>query len=270
MNDLFFSELLGILYLVVLGLAPSLIWLWYFLKEDDHPEPRRMIMKVFIAGFVATFVAFALEWAVLTFVSDTGLACLNCTYLMPQLVDIEKGPSFPLIALFGILATMAFIEEFVKYEAARTRIIHSSDFDEPIDAMIYLIVAALGFAAAENIAYVFQNPALALELMYFRFLSATFLHVLASAIIGYFFALSLIRHRYRVKFVTIGFALAVSLHTAFNFLIMVSGRQNDALLLLAIIMLGAFFFVSVLFRRIKKLTFQKVTSQLYQEKRINV
>jgi len=43
--------------LISLGFIPSLAWLFFFLKEDIHPEPKKMIVKVFVAGAVITFIA---------------------------------------------------------------------------------------------------------------------------------------------------------------------------------------------------------------------
>ena len=33
--------------LLIFALTPSLIWLFYFLKKDPHPEPKREIVKIF-------------------------------------------------------------------------------------------------------------------------------------------------------------------------------------------------------------------------------
>lgn len=242
-------------YLIALGLAPSAVWLVYYLRKDTNPEPKRMVWNVFVFGFVSTFVAFGLEWVFIRAVLHSGLACLHCEYAVPQLVGVDALTSAGFVFLFGLLAVLAFIEEWVKYLAAKVRIIGSSYFDEPIDAMIYLIIAALGFAAAENIGYVFQNSEWALEIAYFRFLSATFLHVLASAIIGYFFALSLIWKRNHIPYLAVGVLLATALHTVFNFLIMTADGERARILELAGLMIGSFLFVSWLFTRIRTLTF---------------
>ena len=37
----------------ILGLIPALVWLWFWLKEDIHPEPAKMITLSFIGGMVA-------------------------------------------------------------------------------------------------------------------------------------------------------------------------------------------------------------------------
>lgn len=242
-------------YLIALGLIPSIVWLVYYLRKDTNPEPKMMVWNVFLFGFISTFVAFGLEWAFIKAVFDSGLACLHCEYAIPQLVGVGAITSAGFMFVFILLAGLAFIEEWVKYLAAKIRIIRSTYFDEPIDAMIYLIVAALGFAAAENIGYIFQNAEWALEIAYFRFISATFLHVLASAIIGYFFALSLIFKRNHIPYLTVGILLATALHTVFNFLIMTSDGDRARILELAGLMIGSFFFVSWLFTRIRTLTF---------------
>lgn len=259
MNNLSFTAFSDIAYLVVLGMTPSMLWLAYFLRQDNNPEPKKMVWKVFFAGFLSTFVAFALEWVLIKTLIDWHTACLQCDRAV--LRQLETGRIiFPtLLSSFTTLAGLGFIEEWVKYAAAKTQILNSAYFDEPVDAMMYLIIAALGFAAAENIGYVFQNADWAIAVAYFRFISSTFLHVLASAIIGYFFALSIIWRKSHIPYLAVGIALAVALHTTFNFLIMTSDGKNNKIFPLAFLMLGSFTLVSYLFDRIKKLTFQDAT-----------
>src|SRR3990167_2593226 len=42
----------------ILGLLPALIWLWFWLKEDTHPEPAKMITLSFLGGMVAVMFVF--------------------------------------------------------------------------------------------------------------------------------------------------------------------------------------------------------------------
>jgi len=69
-------------------------------------------------------------------------------------------------------------------------------FDEPTDAMIYCIIAALGFASVENLMILFKisfpDFGQAIGIMGFRFLGATLLHTLASAMVGYWLARGLL------------------------------------------------------------------------------
>ena len=83
-----------------------------------------------------------------------------------------------------------------------------------------MIIAALGFAAIENILLLTplapNNLALALNIATTRFVGATFLHALASAIIGYYFALSLFKPQKRYTLLIHGFTLAILLHGFYN------------------------------------------------------
>lgn len=246
-------------FLLLLGLAPSMIWLWYYLKKDVNPEPKRMVLKVFVFGFCATFIAFGIEWVLIKAMLDLKTACPRCELVIPQLLGTAGASSALLPLSFIVLAALALVEEWVKFAAARLEIIRSRYFDEPVDAMIYLVVAALGFAAAENIGYILQNAEYAVGIAYFRFVSSTLLHTLASAILGYFFALSLIHTTRRIFLASVGLALATVLHTLFNFLIITSERTEHAMVLIVLLMVFSYFFVLYLFERVKKLSFSRLS-----------
>ncbi|MBI5912883.1 PrsW family intramembrane metalloprotease [Candidatus Azambacteria bacterium] len=246
-------------FLATLGIAPSALWLWYYLKKDINPEPKRMVLKVFIFGFFSTFIAFGIEWVLIKAMLDLKAACPRCESVVPQLLG-AAGAGRALFALsFIVLAALALVEEWVKFAAARLEIMRSRYFDEPIDAMIYCVIAALGFAAAENIGYIMQNADQAIGIAYFRFISATFLHTLASAILGYFFALSLIHTAKRIWLVSVGLALATVLHTLFNFLIITSERGDHTMASIILLMVFSYFFVLHLFERVKKLSFARIS-----------
>lgn len=246
----------GIIGLIALGIAPSAVWLSYYLKQDNNPEPKLAIFRVFCYGFISTFVAFALEWAIIHFMSRFSPSCSSCSAAVAQLISPDSAPMLVMISLV-FLTVLALTEEWIKYIAARISIIHSRYFDEPVDAMIYLIVAALGFAAAENIGYILQNPDNAISIAYLRFLSSTSLHALSSAIIGYFLTLSIVHKRSKLSYISLGIVSGTLLHAAFNFLIITSEWQRHTTLSIIMLMLGAFAIVSLLFKSAKRLSFTK-------------
>jgi len=98
--------------------------------------------------------------------------------------------------LFLILNTflgVALVEEYLKFLVVKKTILKSPEFDEPIDAPIYMIVSGLGFATLENILLFWKNTDAAYFpylISFIRFISATFLHALTSGILGYFLAKS--------------------------------------------------------------------------------
>jgi RsiW-degrading membrane proteinase PrsW (M82 family) len=181
---------------IILGLLPSFAWLIFYLKEDEHPEPKKLILEIFLAGAISTFLVLGVQTAFNNWAVPRGIA------------------QYSLFSFFALAA----IEEFFKFGAARIVIgKHLKDFDEPVDAMIYLIVAALGFATVENIAAVSNSQGLAFETTTLRFIGATLLHTLSSGLLGYYWARSLIQRKIQILFT--GFALATLLHTIFNYLI---------------------------------------------------
>ena len=226
---------------IILALLPSLIWLAFYLRKDKHPEPNKMIIKIFLLGALAVPIAGLLEQGFFI-----GLEKLNL---------IEK--------IILLIIGFALIEEVLKYLVVKFGVLKNPEFDEPVDAMIYLIIAALGFAAAENIYLLIQaypvNMSIAstLEFITTRFLGATFLHALASAIIGYFLATSLlIKSRMRKLFIWLGILTATVLHSIFNYIIILHSRvtmdipgRNLYLLILLVVMALV---VSLMFKKINK------------------
>ncbi len=224
----------------VLAILPSIIWLLFYLRKDKHPEPNKIIIKIFSLGILATFGALVLQW------------------LFKELVSAI----FTIQLSFLFLGGMAFIEEYLKYFIVKKYVLKSSEFDEPTDAMLYLIIAALGFAAAENIfllngLYMLGTPLnQVLIIVLGRFLGAVFLHALASGIVGYFLARSLLLKTKRKIFMVVGIVLASCLHTFYNYIIIRIGPYNNlstTIILLAVLLGTMAIVVSLGFKKLKKL-----------------
>ncbi|MCL5006603.1 MAG: PrsW family glutamic-type intramembrane protease [Patescibacteria group bacterium] len=174
------------------GLLPTLIWLLFFLREDSaRPEPGREIVKFFLlGGFMASAAAIVVEYAL-----KGALADFNIGYY----------------SIVGLLL-FAFIEETSKFLSARVLLRNDPNFDEPIDAMIYLITVGLGFSAIENFFELGGTAFSALpDLIILRFIGATLLHAVSSGFVGFYWASGRVWR---------GLLIATLLHTAFNWLIL--------------------------------------------------
>ncbi|MCK4859941.1 MAG: PrsW family intramembrane metalloprotease [Candidatus Omnitrophica bacterium] len=197
-----------------------------------------MIIKIFCWGILAALGALVFEFLYLE-----GLKILS----LQNVVLLMIGGA-------------AFIEEYLKYFVVKKKVLKSSEFDEPIDAMLYLIIAALGFAAAENIfllngLYMTGVPINEiLQITIARFLGAVFLHALASGIIGYFLARSLLLRHKRKSFVGLGILIATCLHGIYNYIIIEIGPYNEhsVILIIGLIILMAIS-VSWAFKNLNKL-----------------
>jgi protease PrsW len=221
------------LLLLAFAILPSLAWLLFFLRRDDNPEPHRMIIKVFLFGALMTVPAFAGQYLI---------------------------GSLSLGFLFYLIAS-AFIEEIAKYGAAFWGAFKFPDFDEPVDAMIYLITAGLGFAAMENL-IVLINPHIATFSLLagasaMRFLTATFVHALTSGLLGYFIGLQF--YKKKKGLIVFGIIVAVAVHAIYNIMILSLTTRIDnytylAYNLLVIIPLALGILDIIAFNHLKKIT----------------
>jgi protease PrsW len=208
------------------GILPAIIWLYFILKEDERcPEPQPLIIIAFFTGVLA--VAFALP-----------LEQLAKTVLSGEL---------------SVLVSWAAIEEVLKYGLVALAVLWRKAVNEPIDLVIYMITAALGFAALENVLFFLQaltthgfwGSAGALATGNLRFIGSTLLHVVASATVGFAMAFAFRKSMMtRTAFVTVGLVLAIALHTAFNFLI-ISGDGTRTLFAFFIVWSGAILFFAI-------------------------
>ena len=120
----------------------------------------------------------------------------------------------------------------MKYAAVAIVALNSPYADEPIDFPIYMITAALGFAALENVLFLLNPAALADTVISLltgnlRFLGATLLHAMSSATIGIAIGLSFYRGWFLKKIYLIwGIVGAIALHSIFNFFIIRGGGEN--------------------------------------------
>jgi RsiW-degrading membrane proteinase PrsW (M82 family) len=166
----------------------------------------------------------------------------------------KLNPPLIYLTLLNTFLGVALIEETMKFLVVKKEVLSSAEFDEPIDALLYMIIAALGFAASENILILLGLGPLflprALEISLLRFLGATFLHALCSATVGYFLALAIFETKKRIIF--LGLLISIILHGLYNFSIMEIESSLKFLIPLAILISLAFF-VTFGFKRLQKM-----------------
>ncbi|MEK7503159.1 MAG: PrsW family glutamic-type intramembrane protease [Patescibacteria group bacterium] len=194
--------------IAILGVFPPIIWLLFWLREDAHPEPKKEIVLVFFAGMASVIAALVLE---------------NVFLEANSVLKKVFGYSLGAFQIFNLLS-FALVEELSKTGAAFFTGIKSRFFDEPEDGIIYLVTAALGFAAAENALFIAGSLKVGLSqsivVSAFRFINAVLLHVSSAAIIGAGFAFSFYHKTRRIKEIAFAIILATLLHAFYNFLIL--------------------------------------------------
>jgi RsiW-degrading membrane proteinase PrsW (M82 family) len=212
--------------IIILGLLPGFVWLLFYLNEDANPEPKKIIALVFAAGIISAVVAYFLQLAATCVITYHFADCRR------NLAENEIDLTPTLILIF------AAVEEFVKFGAVWFTAARTKYFDEPIDAMIYMAVAALGFATVENLGALFgitTEPFMdgIFETAAFRLVGTTLLHTLTASIVGYFWALE-IRNFKSGKFLAYGLLLGITLHVIFNYLILIYSNLIYPIIFVAI------------------------------------
>ena len=184
------------LSLLAIAFAPGLLWVWFFYKKDKfEPEPKKMIIVTFILGIVATIPA----------------GILN-TLLLPSSIE-QANILYLFFAAFFVIGP---VEEISKYLAMRIYALKSKEFDEPVDAMIYSVTAALGFATFENFLYISQyGPSLILM----RAITGCLGHAGFSGIVGYYVGKAKFTSPKNNNLVFKGLAIAAFSHGLFNFVL---------------------------------------------------
>jgi len=246
------NHLINYLFYIFFGILPSLIWLNFYLRKDVRPEPKSMILKIFFLGLLSTLPAFFLE-----------IACFE---------EFKKlnFSSFTILIL-NIFLGVALIEESLKFLVVKEKVLNNPEFDEPVDAMIYMIIAALGFAAGENILillplksdFFYEIVSQVLGISILRFLGATFLHALSGATLGFFIGLSFFKKEKRPKLVFLGLTLSTLLHGLYNFSIIspalislslggiIIFDENSKILFTVLLLVTSAIFISLGFTKLK-------------------
>lgn len=177
---------------MLLSLPPVLFWGYFFYRKDrKEPEPLGLLVKSFWYGMFAAFFVILLQ---------LGLNASQDFNFTRSLSSIFRNEYVMYIVLFSVLG---FIEEYAK-ETAFVKLVHESKivFHQIIDGIEYAVMAALGFAFVENVAYFFIEfrsgiPAISLLTVFlFRSVGTVLAHAVFSGIFGYFYAVGL--HQARV------------------------------------------------------------------------
>jgi len=239
-------------YLIYLffGVLPSFLWLSFYLKKDHNPEPKLLLFKIFLYGGLITIPTIFIQKFTL---NQIPISIFSSTL------------GFLIISLL----LMAFIEEMAKFLVVKNKILKDPEFNEPIDAMIYMITAALGFAAAENfLVLIFSaNQGLIENRFYIiteeiiwgsvfqislvRFVGATFLHALCGAIIGFFIGLSFFKKR-KNKLIVPAILLTTILHALYNFSI-IKIKEGWSTFVPFSFLIALYLFVSFCFKKLRQL-----------------
>lgn len=124
---------------IAAAVVPAFILLRYVYRHDTiEKEPPLLLMTLFCLGVVSALCATVLE------------------SIAQTVLDLLIGPESPFYTVLMAFLVVAVMEEGTKLYFLKRRTWDHPAFNYRFDGIVYAVFVSLGFAAYENILYVFQ------------------------------------------------------------------------------------------------------------------
>ncbi len=183
--------------LALIALAPVFIILVYiYIRDKYEKEPIGLLVKTLIVGGLTVIPIMFVE----SFLQSRG------AYL--------AGYS---AVTYRAFVVAAFTEEIFKFIALYLLIWKNKEFNEKFDGIVYAVFISLGFAAVENVMYVFQyGHATGIT----RALTAVPGHALFGVAMGYYFGLAKLSPKNKPMNFLLALIVPIALHGLYDFILM--------------------------------------------------
>ena len=159
--------------IICTALLPVAILVCYIcLKDKRSPEPSRLLLKAFFYGWLSLPLSFCVSKPS----EYLGLYSNEVT-------DVVGAVS---LSFFGA----AIPEELAKLFVLWLLLRKNSYFDEKMDGIVYAVCVSMGFAALENIMYLFSNSESFLTVGILRAIFAVPGHFCFGILMGYYYSLA--------------------------------------------------------------------------------
>lgn len=208
-------------------LAGAAIWFWWLRRYDRfEPEPLASLLIVGLVGGAVSGAASGLAEAL--FMKVTGI--------VSPAPRPEDGPAMAPVAGALLAMFVGFSEEALKAVSAVTLTRRFGDLDEPVDATLYAMITALGFAVLENLLYASRFGSSVLLL---RYLLSTPVHVVLALVWGNAWAKGrfLLPHRPLWRVMAPAVLSASVLHGAWDYVAFVRSAQGTLLAFFTLVMM---------------------------------
>jgi RsiW-degrading membrane proteinase PrsW (M82 family) len=186
------------------AVLPALLALAFFHAKDRFPEPPRVVWATFALGVLSVIPVLMVA--------------------LPIAMLVENLPSGVLYATASAFLVAAMPEEYFKYRVVKAYSANHSEFDEPMDGLVYGVAASLGFAALENVLYVLDGG---LSVAIARALTSIPCHAGLGAIMGYYVGLAKFAPEHeRRSLLWRAYWVPVLLHGLYDFPLMLIAEPN--------------------------------------------
>jgi RsiW-degrading membrane proteinase PrsW (M82 family) len=186
------------MYLLLLAIAPAIILMMYvYFRDKYEKEPVKLILKGILLGAIIIFPVGLIENYIMGF--GSGLS------------------KIPKAAYDGFIVAGA-TEEAFKYFAVFILIWRNRNFNEKFDGIVYAVSVSLGFAAIENLFYVFSNNSMQVGLL--RAFTAVPGHTIFGIVMGFYLGMARFSENGKGKWLLYAFIVPWFLHGVYDFMLM--------------------------------------------------
>ena len=158
--------------ILLTALLPIAILVYYiYHKDKNSPEPTGQLVKAFFYGVQSVFVSLCISIPL----EVAGLYSDEPTTILGSIGTAFIGAAIP--------------EEVAKFCMLWLLLRKNRYFDEKMDGIVYAVCISMGFAALENIMYLFSNEETYLSVGIARAIFAVPGHFCFGILMGYYYSL---------------------------------------------------------------------------------
>lgn len=197
-------DLIAVNIAIYVGLAvlPAVVLMRYIYRKDSivDREPTHLVLKLAFGGVIAALLSMVFELIVQNVLERNAYQLTQTSYIV--LTAISVG----------------LIEEGTKFWMLKRRSWRNPNFNYRFDGIVYAVFVSLGFAAFENILYVYR---FGLSVVFTRALLAIPAHFGFAVVMGTFYGTAKLYERYGYGVFAsgqlwAGYLLATAMHAFYD------------------------------------------------------
>jgi RsiW-degrading membrane proteinase PrsW (M82 family) len=195
--------------LIILSIAPSLfIALYIYFRDKFEKEPLHLLLKTFIWGILISSIVVPIEYFLMAYGSISASSRLS-------------------FIAFEAFIVAGLTEEYFKRLVVLRVAFDTPHFNQPFDGIVYCVFSAVGFAAIENVGYVYQafqaSYDAAISVLVLRGVMAVPAHAMFGIVMGYYLGFAKFAPESRSYwYFKVSLVIPMLLHGFYDFVLMLN------------------------------------------------
>lgn len=233
-------------YIILVTALLPIIVLGYYIyhKDKKSPEPTGQLVKAFLFGILSAPLSFCMSIPL----GLIGLYPVEPTSLLGSISTAFFGAAIP--------------EEIAKLFVLWLVLRKNPYFDEKMDGIVYAVCVSMGFAAFENVMYLFSNVDSYVSVAATRALFAVPGHFCFGILMGYYYSLAKFYPKSPIKNRLYVFIAPVVAHGLYDSILFTANLSGEFAVLL-------FVFFLLFCIRMWKRSHRKIKEHLERDKEID-